>query len=141
MKPQILAGMLAHPALDDGGDHLRRGLDIDLAVRPARQFIRPEPLDAEPVVGQADHPDADHRAIEAAGQPGDRRVGLASPAEERDIDTAGEMLVHHHAEMLAGDQRRRHLHAAWARVRISRPISGARMRMISFATALLFGIR
>src|ERR1700733_2044958 len=87
MKPQILAGMLAHPALDDAGDHLRRGLNIDLAVRPARQFIRPEPIDPEPVVGQADNPDPDDWAIETPRQPSDCGVGLASPAEKRDIDT------------------------------------------------------
>ena len=59
------------------------------------------------MTGQADHPHADHRAVEMPGQTGDRRVGLAAPAEEGDVDAAGEMLVDQHADMQARGPARR----------------------------------
>ncbi len=109
MEPEILSGMLAHPAFDDRVDHLRCRSDIDLAVGAARQLVRAEPLDAEAMVRQADHPHPDNRAIEPPGETSHGRIGLAAPAEERDIDAAGEVLINQHAEMLAGGQCGGHL--------------------------------
>ena len=64
MKPEVLAGILPNPALDDGGDHLGGGGDVDFAGLVAGQFVGAETVDAKAVAGQANDAHADDGAVE-----------------------------------------------------------------------------
>ena len=115
---------------------------VDAAISIAGQCDRALPRQCGtvgPAAGSRAHPS---RGIRIGG-PAGQCVGirLAAPAEERHVDAARETLIDQHAEVLATISAPAISSGACARLRINRPISGARMRAISFATALLFGIR
>ena len=69
----------------------------------------PAPSSVKPPSGTADHAHADHRTVEMPREARDRRIGLAAPAEKRDVDAAGEMLIRQHPDMLPGGQSGGHL--------------------------------
>jgi hypothetical protein len=98
LDPQPLLRMFPYPAFDDIGYHLHGGFHVDLAVGVARQRQRLGKRDAETAAGKPDDAAAENAAIEAAGKPGEDRRHLASPPEKHDVDAAGKILVHDHAD-------------------------------------------
>src|SRR5262249_54352211 len=105
MQPQPLFRVLAHPAFDGAGDHLRGRLDVDGTSAVAHRRDGLGHFQAEAMAGQADDADAMDGAFEMAGQPRNDRVGLARPAEELDVDPLVEELVDEDAHMDAAFER------------------------------------
>src|SRR5262245_37010697 len=97
LKPPPLLGMFAHPTLDDTGNALHRGGDIDSALSIAGCLDRVGHFDAVAVVGKAYGADAVDRAFEPARQPRQRPADLAWTAKKYHVDTAVcDVLVHEH---------------------------------------------
>src|SRR5215211_4959223 len=99
MQPQPLLGVLAHPALDDRVDRLRRRLHVDAALAVARRRNFLGKLDAKSMIGQADYARAVDRALEMARQSRHHGIGLAPPSEELDLHPVIVKLVDQDADV------------------------------------------
>jgi hypothetical protein len=80
MKPKPLLGILTNPPLDDVGDQLRGGGNVDAAIRVTRKCQRSFRRNAEPTIRQPDYAHADDGTIELTSEAGDGGIGLAAAA-------------------------------------------------------------
>ena len=77
MEPHPLARVLTHPPLDDIVEQLRRSCHVDSPLGIPRQREGRRKLEPEAMIGQPDHANAVHRAIDGFAVNGTQYIAVA----------------------------------------------------------------